>query len=114
MAQHRQGTLEISHLLTALEVLRHTDYFMPAPAYILQNEQATAGITGLPVPQGGDYSINYALVAHQRTAKSPLHNWLWQQIVCTIRDLHTPMPRKMRQRVAAGSAGAKPLASSDT
>ncbi|MEH6636821.1 MAG: LysR family transcriptional regulator [Halioglobus sp.] len=103
MQDHQQGTLEISHLLTALEVLRHTDYFMPAPAYILQNEDATRGITALPVPQSGDFSINYALVAHKRTANSPLHNWLWEQITCTIADLRTPHPRKMRQRVAAGS-----------
>ena len=103
MLDHIQGTLEISHLLTALEVLRHTDYFMPAPAYILQNEDATRGITALPVPQGQDYSINYALVAHNRTANSALHNWLWEQITCTIAELRTPQPRKMRRRVAAGS-----------
>ena len=101
---HPQGSLEISHLLTALEVLRHTDYFMPAPAYILQNEDATRGITALPVPRSDDYTINYALVAHNRTANSALHNWLWEQITCTIAELRTPQPRKMRQRFAAGSA----------
>ena len=103
MLDHAQGSLEISHLLTALEVLRHTDYFMPAPAYILQNEDATQGITALPVPRAEDYSLNYALVAHQRTARSALHNWLWQQITCTIRELRTTQPRKLRQRMAAGS-----------
>ena len=101
---HQQGSLEISHLLTALEVLRSTDYFMPGPAYILQNEGATRGITALPVPEGGDRDINYMLVAHQRTANSPLHNWLWEQITCTIRELHPPLPRKLRQRIAAGSS----------
>ena len=103
MQEHAQGSLEISHLLTALEVLRHTNYFMPAPAYILQNEDATQGIAALPVPQAEDDSLNYALVAHQRTASSSLHNWLWQQITCTIRELRTTQPRKLRQRMAAGS-----------
>jgi DNA-binding transcriptional LysR family regulator len=103
LVDHQQGTLEISHLLTALEVLRHTNYFMPAPAYILQNEDATRGIIGLPTPQDDNYNINYALVAHNRTANSALHNWLWEQITCTIRELRTPIPRKLRQRVAAGS-----------
>jgi len=102
MLEHLQGSLEISHLLTALEVLRHTDYFMPAPAYILQNEDATRGITALPVPREGDYSLNYALVAHNRTANSPMHNWLWEQITCTIADLRTPQLRKIRHRIAAG------------
>jgi DNA-binding transcriptional LysR family regulator len=104
LMEHRQGSLEISHLLTALEVLRHTDYFMPAPAYILQNEEATRGITAQPVPRESDYNINYALVAHGRTANSPMHNWLWEQITCTIADLRTPQLRKIRHRVAAGSS----------
>ncbi len=104
MRERRRGSLEISHLLTALEVLRHTDYFMPAPAYIMQNEEATRGITALPLPEAGTLSLNYALVAHERTGNSPLHNWLWQEITCTIRDLRTPMPRKLRQRYAAGDA----------
>ena len=43
------------------------------------------------------------MVAHQRTANSPMHNWLWEQISCTIRDLRPTQPRKLRQRIAAGS-----------
>jgi DNA-binding transcriptional LysR family regulator len=104
LLEHLQGSLEISHLLTALEVLRHTDYFMPAPAYILQNEDATRGITAQPVPRESDYNLNYALVGHSRTANSPMHNWLWEQITCTIADLRTPQLRKIRHRVAAGSS----------
>jgi DNA-binding transcriptional LysR family regulator len=99
-----RGSLEISHLLTALEVLRSSDHIMPAPAYILQNEGATRGICALPPLASGTPITNYALVAHNRTALSPLHNWLWDQITCTIRDLRTPLSRKIRQRVAAGSA----------
>jgi len=101
---HVQGSLEIAHLLTALEVLRHTDYWMLAPAYILQNEEATRDITALPTPAEGVFNINYALVAHNRTARSPLHNWLWEEITCTIRELRTQQSRKMHQRVAAGIA----------
>jgi DNA-binding transcriptional LysR family regulator len=102
MAENQLGTLEISHLLTALEVLRQTDYFMPAPAHLLQQGNSTAGITGLSPPRGGELSINYALVAHRRTSNSALHNWLWNQITCTIRDLSIPLQRKMRQRITAG------------
>jgi DNA-binding transcriptional LysR family regulator len=104
ITEHPLGTLEISHLLTALEVLRQTDYFMPAPAFLLQQEDATAGIIGLPLPAAADFSVNYALVAHQRTCNSPLHNWLWEQITCNIRELRTPVQRKLRQRITAGSA----------
>jgi len=99
-----RGSLEISHLLTALEVLRTTDYYMPAPAYILQNEEASRGITALHMPGAEEFTIEYALVAHQRTANSPLHNWLWEEITCTIRELRMPLQHKVRRRVAAGSA----------
>jgi len=101
--ERRRGHLEISHLMTALEVLRHSDYFMPAPAYILQNEDASRGITALALPWVDQEPLSYALVAHRRTANSPLHNWLWEEMMCTIRDLRMPMPRKLRQRIPAGS-----------
>lgn len=83
----RQGSLETSHLMTALEVLRNTDYFLPGPAYILQNASATGGITALPTPAGTDHQIKYMLIAHRRTSHSALHNWLWQQITETIGNI---------------------------
>jgi DNA-binding transcriptional LysR family regulator len=101
--EHQRGSLETSHLLTALEVLRSTDSFMPGPAYILQNQGATAGIIALPVPGDSELELDYVMVAHQRTARSPVHAWLWEQITCTIRQLRTPQLRKMRQRIIAGS-----------
>jgi DNA-binding transcriptional LysR family regulator len=103
MRGQQQSSLEISHLLTALEVLRSSDFFMLGPAYLVQNEQATRGIKAIPLPKSKNHAINYVLVAHNRTANSPLHNWLWQEITCTIRELNTPQIRKMRQRIAAGA-----------
>jgi len=99
-----QGSLEISHLMTAMEVLRTSDYYMPGPAYILQNARISQDITALSLPGEEDYAVYYVLVAHRRTDNSPLHNWLWEEITCTIRDLRPDQPRKLRQRVAAGSA----------
>jgi DNA-binding transcriptional LysR family regulator len=103
VVDHPLATLEISHLLTALELLRQSDYFMPAPAYLLQQEGATTGISGLPMPRESDLNVHYALVAHKRTSNSPLHNWLWEQITSTIRVMRTPLQRKVRQRVTAGT-----------
>jgi DNA-binding transcriptional LysR family regulator len=82
-----QGSLETSHLMTALEVLRGTDYFLPGPAYILQNTAATGGIVALPSPADSDYQVNYMLVAHHRTSHSAVHNWLWQQILDTVTEM---------------------------
>jgi DNA-binding transcriptional LysR family regulator len=100
---HKQGILEISALLTALEVLRQTDYFMPAPAYLLQQGNAAAGIKGRSMPEESTLTIDYALVSHKRTANSPLHNWLWDQITCTIADIRNSLERIARQRTTAGS-----------
>ncbi|GAB3309580.1 LysR family transcriptional regulator [Haliea atlantica] len=86
----QQGSLEISHLMTALEVLRSTDYFMPGPAYIMRNQIATQGIVALANPEDIDYQIRYMLVGHRRTEHSALHQWLWQQILETLGSLDRP------------------------
>ena len=96
-----QGSLEISHLLTALEVLRSTDYYMPGPAYLMQNASAAQGIVGLPIPKGDNYSMNYVLVGHNRTANSALHQWLWDEITSTVREFKSSGLPKARQRVSA-------------
>ena len=79
------GGFETSHLLTAIEVLRHTDYLMPAPPFLLGNPTVAYKIQALPLPADIDYRVNYMLVRHQRTDNSPVHNWLWQQI-CEVRE----------------------------
>jgi len=98
LSDHPRGSLEISALLTALAVLRQTDYFMPAPAYLLEQGRASAGLTGTTMPPGGELPIDYALVAHKRTANSPLHNWLWDQIMCTITELQKSLDSRGRMR----------------
>lgn len=104
MQDPNQGSLEISHLMTAVEILRNTNYYMPGPAFILQNPAVGGHISALSPPGEEDISVDYVLVGHQRTANSPLHNWLWDEITGTIRDLRPAHPGKLRQRVAAGSA----------
>lgn len=84
MRNPQQSSLETSHLLTALEVLRNTDYFLPGPAYMLRNATAASGIVALPIPGDARDNMNYMLVMHQRCANSPLHHWLWQQILDTL------------------------------
>jgi len=101
LIDHPRGILEISALLTALAVLRQTDYFMPAPAYLLEQGRASAGLTGTTMPPGGELPIDYALVAHNRTANSALHNWLWDQITDTVTELQKSLDSKGRKRLAA-------------
>ncbi len=79
--QQLAGGFETSHLLTAIEVLRNTDYLMPAPPFLLNNPTLAYKIQALPLPPDIDYQIDYMLVRHQRTENSPVHNWLWQQMI---------------------------------
>jgi len=83
----RQGMLETSHLLTALEVLRETNYTLICPAYLARNHGATRDVVALPLPLDEAQSVDYTLVAHERTASSPLHQWLWNEIVDTVRNM---------------------------
>ena len=101
LVNHPRGVLEISALLSALAVLRQTDYFMPAPAYLLDQGRASAGIVGTAMPDGGKLNIDYVLLAHKRTANSPLHNWLWDLISCTVAELREVLSRKNHRTIAS-------------
>jgi len=79
-----QSCLETSHLLTSLEVLRSTDYFMPCPASVLQNSAIAKHIVALPLPDGEQYIMDYRLVSHRRTEGSAVHQWFWAQILDTL------------------------------
>ena len=81
------GMVETSHLLTALEILRETDYTLLCPAYLARNDGATRDVVALSLPPEHATIIDYALVAHERTQRSALHQWLWSEIVDTVRNM---------------------------
>ncbi|MGD2007519.1 MAG: LysR family transcriptional regulator [Cellvibrionales bacterium] len=81
------GMLETSHLLTALEVLRETDFTLVCPAYLTRNQSATRDVVALPLPEEDAINVDYALVAHRRTEASQAHQWLWNEIVDTVRGM---------------------------
>lgn len=81
------GQLETSHLLTAFEVLRETDYTLICPAYLARDDGATRDVVALPLPAAQAQTVDYSLVAHERTAKSQIHQWLWNEIIDTVRRL---------------------------
>ena len=81
------GMVETSHLLTALEILRETDYTLLCPAYLAMNDGATRDVVALSLPPEHATIIDYALVAHERTQRSALHQWLWSEIIDTVRNM---------------------------
>jgi DNA-binding transcriptional LysR family regulator len=82
-----KGILETSHLLTAFEILRETDYLLICPAYLARNEGATRDIVALTLPVDLTFSVQYSLIAHRRTDHSPMHRWLWQEIIDTVQAM---------------------------
>ena len=44
-----KGTVETSHLLTAFEILRSTNYTLVCPAYMARNDGATRDLVTLPI-----------------------------------------------------------------
>jgi DNA-binding transcriptional LysR family regulator len=91
------GGFETSHLLTAIEVLRSTDYLMPAPPFLMGNPTLSYKIQALELPADIDYSIDYMLVRHRRTENSPVHSWLWQQILEVREELREKLESQGRQ-----------------
>jgi len=85
--EQQRGWFETSHLLTALEVLRQTDFLMPAPPLLLGSTRGFHEIRALSMPADIDYRIEYLLVRHRRTENSPIHNWLWARILEVLREL---------------------------
>jgi DNA-binding transcriptional LysR family regulator len=79
--------LETSHLLTALEILRETDFTLVCPAYLARNQGATRDVVALALPPEDAQYVDYALVAHRRTQASPAHQWLWNEIIDTVRGM---------------------------
>lgn len=98
------GRFETSHLLTALEVLRATDYLMPGPPYILQNPTVGYKIQALAMPEQDHFDLEYVLVRHRRTEKSEVHNWLWSQLLDIIQELQLAQPgRSIEQLLTSPS-----------
>jgi DNA-binding transcriptional LysR family regulator len=72
---------ETAHLLTALEVVRHTDMLMVAPPYLTGNPVIADGICCIPIPISESIAtVNYMLVSHKRTDRSQVIQWVKDKI----------------------------------
>lgn len=72
---------ETAHLLTALEVVRHTDMLMVAPPYLTGNPVIADGIQCIPIPDSEQTStVNYMLATHKRTDRSQVIQWIKEKI----------------------------------
>lgn len=88
--QAQKPRFETAHLLTALEVVRNTDFLMMAPPIVLLDAEIRRRIVALPMPDTL-FSIDYMLVNHKRTERSPIHQYLRTLIMDIIDDLKIQM-----------------------
>lgn len=73
--------LETPDYLTALETLSLTDGIMFAPRLSLDFVKATGAISSIPLPgREGRDPVEVVLFYHKRTASSPVHSWMREQI----------------------------------
>ena len=66
---------------------KRQDYLLICPAYLARNEGATRDIVALTLPVEMTFSVQYSLIAHLRTEHSPIHQWLWQEIIDTVQSM---------------------------
>jgi hypothetical protein len=44
-------------------------------------------MVALTLPVEMTFSVQYSLIAHRRTERSPIHQWLWQEIIDTVQSM---------------------------
>ena len=75
-APHLIPRLELSHLLTAMEVARNGDYFFAAPPQVALLPHVTNGLVLVPAPFAEQTQVSQVLVSHRLTDNSAAHAWL--------------------------------------
>ena len=75
-----------THLMTALEVVRHTLGVLIVPSFVTHNPlvRSSIAILTLPVETVG---LEYVVVSHRRIARSAPHQWLRQKIEAMVNRL---------------------------
>ncbi|MCB1707988.1 MAG: LysR family transcriptional regulator [Halioglobus sp.] len=78
--------LRTDQLLTAIQVVSHTDFLFPAPPLLLEQADISAEVIALPLPEGEQVTLRYVMVNHQRVNTSAPHDFLYRQILQVVDD----------------------------
>ncbi len=88
-------SLETPDYLTALETLSRSDGIMFAPRLSLDFVKATGAISSIPLPgREGRDPVEVVLFYHKRTASSPVHSWMREQ----IKEVFAQQQERFKQR----------------
>jgi DNA-binding transcriptional LysR family regulator len=83
---------ETSHLFTALEVLKRTDYLLPGPPVFVASTALSSGIISMPMPSGDNLKVQYVLAEHERTQGSAAHQYLRRLLLQTVEYYRSVRP----------------------
>ncbi len=76
--------LRTDQLLTAIQVVRNSDYLFPAPPLFLEQADMGMELVALPLPEDEQVNLKYVMVNHQRVNTSAAHDFLYQEILSVI------------------------------
>jgi DNA-binding transcriptional LysR family regulator len=76
--------LRTDQLLTAVEIVRSTDYLFPAPPLYLEQADLSEELIALPLPEREQVMVKYVMVNHQRINSSAAHDFLYREILVVV------------------------------
>lgn len=79
LEQEREVIFETSHLLTAVVMMSESDALMISTDYLFKHKVFKDSVISLPlnhIQLFDNLKNDLCLVRHERTARSPLHNWV--------------------------------------
>jgi DNA-binding transcriptional LysR family regulator len=76
--------IRTDQLLTAIEIVRHSDYLFPAPPLFLEQADISGELIALPLPEGEKVMLKYVMVNHQRLNTSAAHDFIYREILLVI------------------------------
>ena len=101
--RRRRKAMVTNQLMTALDTLHSSDCLMLATMDDLKQESEFYQIVRKPYPRDleHDPTIPAALVQHERTANSPMHNWIKERILEIIQGIRAERDRERMPRAPA-------------
>ena len=76
--------LSTDQLLTAIQVVRSSDYLFPAPPLFMEQGDLSMDLIALEFPKAEEVSLRYVMVDHQRFHAAAAHDFVYQEILHVI------------------------------
>jgi DNA-binding transcriptional LysR family regulator len=76
--------LRTDQLLTALQVVRSSDYLFPAPPLFMEQADLSMDLIALPFPEAEEVSLKYVMVDHERFQSAAAHDFVYREILQVI------------------------------